>query len=285
MNNNAANTRSNFYEEAIVCNLLFRYPEKYVNALPYPVQEEDFTDETCRRVFCAVCRLYAEGEPFSSADVEQYIQENYPKPEKDVSIWMRIILSEKLKESDLRRAAKAVRKAGLIRRFEEQTWPDEQTRLAEEEEIKAMTQEQDDLLRKFIEEEEERQRQLENIRRQEEFRPQAQKCPPESHPLTPVLITMAQATASGTHSGPFWSYADVRELSRQELGFDPVKDSRELLSLLPQRFLDWLAEEKGIVILLRQKHCNRRGLRIERIFRKRTKDEIAQAEEFTPQRL
>lgn len=285
MNNYGFGTGHNFLEEATVCSFLFRYPEKYVNALPYPVQEEDFTDETCRRVFCAVCRLYAKGEPFSGADVEQYIQENYPEPEKDVSIWMRIILSDKLKESNLRRAAKAVRQAGLIRRYEEKSWPDEQTRLAEYEEIYALGQELDALLRRFAEEEEERRRQLENIRRQEEFRKQAQKCPPESHPLTPVLITMAQATASGTHSGSFWSYADVRELSRQELGFDPVKDSRELLSLLPQRFLDWLAEEEGIVILLRQKHCNRRGLRIERIFRKRTKDEIALAYEFTPQLL
>lgn len=271
-------------EEANVCCILCRDPEKYLNALPYHVQESDFTREDCRNVLRTVRMLHDQGQPHGMFDVYCHIRNQYRESGKPGDFPERRVIFHEVEDSRMDHSARTVRLAGLIRRLREDVWESEEARIAARQEYDSMASEIEALQQKFQEEEDERMRQLQQSRAQEQLRQQIRTCSPEMHPMLPVLMQMAQELASGAHSS-FWSYTELRSACQQALGYDPVRHPRELLSLLPDAFLNYLAEKEGILVQLRQRYSHTRGLRITQVYRKRSYQEKLTATVFTPQKL
>lgn len=131
MNDNESGSWETWREERAVCSLLGHNPEKYVNNLPYNVQEADFTWEECRTVFRTVHMFHDKGEPFDFMDVFVYLQRRAGTgdcPE------CRILLGQ-TEENKMDYSARAVRMAALRRRLREDAYPDEASRLAEQQEL------------------------------------------------------------------------------------------------------------------------------------------------------
>lgn len=281
MNDNESGSWETWREERAVCSLLGHNPEKYVNNLPYNVQEADFTWEECRTVFRTVHMFHDKGEPFDFMDVFVYLQRRAGTgdcPE------CRILLGQ-TEENKMDYSARAVRMAALRRRLRENAYPDEASRLAEQQELYAILEEVEAIQRKLAQEEEERQRQLQVLEAIRQTKKQASSGKPEEHPLLPILKKMVQQYLMGEHSGTYWTHAEVLAFFRQELGFALIESAQGLPKLLPEAFREYLAEHEGIVIQLHQVGRRQRGIRLQPVLRKRTPEELKYTMTFVPQQL
>lgn len=268
-------------EEGLVCAILCAFPDKYVHNLPYNVQEADFTQEACRNIYRTVHLLHDQGKECDALYVYSYIRSgahNGDIPERP-------ILFQKAREELLNYAARTVRIAAIQRRLRENDYPDEASRMAEQQEHDGIVNALEAMHRKFMAEEQERQHQLQLMNARKQLKTQAGAGQPEEHPLLPTLKKMVQLYLMGKHSDPFWTYAEVLDFFRRDLGIPLVNSARELPAFLPESFLTYLAEQEGIWLQLRQKSHRGRGIRIQPILRKRTRQEIENATEFVPQQL
>lgn len=285
MNDYWDNQQNAAQEECAVCAILSWHGEKYANRLPYHLQEDDFTSAECRNIFRAVHDLVNSGRPSDMFSVYDEIESHYPEGTDSEAIPEKLIIFLRVDESRMGYSARTVRMAAIQRRLWEDAYPDEESRLAAQQELADMEDGIMAIRQQILAEAEQRRLQLELLERQENWKQLALTCKPKNHPLLPILKKMVQSSLDGTHSGCFWSYAEVRSLCKQELGFDPVRSSRELLTILPDSFRKYLAENENIYLQLRQRSCNTRGLRITPLYRKRTQKELLYAAEFVPQQL
>lgn len=259
----AADSRN--WEER-VCAILCRYPEKYGSRMPYPIEEADFTRQDCLNVFRAFCQLRSSGEPFNHIDVYIRLCEELHSPEGNISpeFTERDIVMTPI-EDDIRVSFyfRIVRMVGLNRRLTQNAYPNDEARLAEQQELDGIGAEIEAARKRVVEEAKELERQRQLLRQANAMRRNALTCVPNEHPFLPVLKHMNNAVQSGERRSSFRSYAEIHALFQQMLGCDPLRSSQELRKLMNKDFLDYLMDTEGIQILFHRRSAGKRGLRLE----------------------
>lgn len=241
----------------VILNLLSQ-PEKYVNNLPYPVQEADFSGEVYRKVFGIINQLHNNGEPCNKGHVLLYFK-SHTSPEEYRTITHSLYRDI---EHSMEEASRVVRQAALERRLKQDAYADEETRAAEQQELDGIyAQIRADELRQ-MEEERERQRMIELTRWRDHVKWQAQHNASYCHPMLPVVTRMIAMQKSGEHNSDFWSYGELRTVCEKVMGFDPMSDSREVRSFFPERLLEYLEDHERAILLPGKRYRNVRGLKL-----------------------